>query len=366
MILCSNPKAQYEAHKTAINEAIGRVLEKGRYILGEEVAAFEHEFALYAGVVHGIGVGSGTEALHLALRACEVGPGDEVVTVSHTAVATVSAIDLAGAIPVLVDIEPAYYTMDPEALERAITAQTKAVIVVHLYGQPAEMERILAIAQSKGIKVIEDCAQAHGAMYSGKRAGSMGDIACFSFYPTKNLGAIGDGGMVVTNDENLAKRCRLLREYGWSERYVSHIPGWNSRLDEIQAAVLRVKLRTLDVDNDSRRILAGTYNAAFNDGSFILPTERSGCRHVYHLYVIRCRHRDALRDHLVKMNVGALVHYPVPVHIQPAYKNIMRISGSLRETELVASEVLSLPIYPELKSKDIAKVIEAIVKFPKA
>ncbi|MGD1151764.1 MAG: DegT/DnrJ/EryC1/StrS family aminotransferase [Syntrophales bacterium] len=366
MILCSNPKAQYEAHKAAIDGAISRVLDKGRYILGEEVAAFEQEFASYIGVSHGIGVGSGTEALHLGLKACGVGPGDEVITVSHTAVATVSAIDLAGATPVLVDIEPAYYTMDPAALERAITAKTRAVIVVHLYGQAADMDSVLTVARSKGLKVVEDCAQAHGAMCRGRRVGSMGDVACFSFYPTKNLGAIGDGGMVVTNDDDLAKRCRLLREYGWAERYVSHIPGWNSRLDELQAAVLRVKLRNLDSDNDERRKLADKYSAGLDDSAFVLPGERSGCRHVYHLYVIRHNLRDALQAYLAKLGIGALVHYPVPVHLQPAYRRTMRLAGTLHETERAASEVLSLPMYPELKSVEITEVIEAIRSFPKA
>ena len=256
MILCSNPKAQYQAHKEEIDSAIQRVLDKGWYILGDETKAFESEFAAYIGVDHGIGVGSGTEALHIALAACGIGLGDEVITVSHTAVATVAAIELAGATPVLVDIDPDYYTLNPDKLESAISPRTKAIIPVHLYGQPADLTPILEIARQHGVLLIEDCAQAHGAMYGGRRIGAWGDIACFSFYPTKNLGALGDGGMVVTNDSALAERARLLREYGWAERYVSSIPGLNSRLDEVQAAVLSVKLRFLDADNEARALLA--------------------------------------------------------------------------------------------------------------
>lgn len=363
MILCSYPKAQYEAYKAEIDAAITHVLNDGRYILSEEVAAFEKEFAAYIGVSHGIGVGSGTEALHLALKACGVGPCDEVVTVSHTAVATVSAIDLAGAIPVLVDIEPAYYTMDPEALSQAITKKTRAVIVVHLYGQAADMEEILAIAKAHGLKVIEDCAQAHGAIYRDKRVGSMGDVACFSFYPTKNLGAIGDGGMVVTSDPELAQCVRLLREYGWAERYVSRISGWNSRLDEIQAAVLRVKLRHLEEDNRSRSRWAAEYAAGLEGLDLVLPEQRSGTKHVYHLYVVRTERRDALMAYLRDRNIGTLVHYPVPIHLQPAYRGKAVIKGNMKNTERASNTVLSLPIYPELAVADIGAVIHATRDF---
>lgn len=363
MILCSNPKAQYEAHKAEIDVAIAHVLDGGRYILGEEVAAFEKEFAAYIGVSHGIGVGSGTEALHLALKACGVGPGDEVVTVSHTAVATVSAIDLAGAIPVFVDIDPAYYTMDSEALSRAVTKKTRAVIVVHLYGQAADMEKILAIAKAHGLKVIEDCAQAHGAMYRDKRVGSMGDVACFSFYPTKNLGAIGDGGMIVTNDPELAQRVRLLREYGWTERYVSHISGWNSRLDEIQAAILRVKLRHLEEDNKARVRLADEYTRGLSGLGLVLPEQRPGTKHIYHLYVVRTERRDELIAYLKERNIGALIHYPVPVHCQPAYRKKAIVRGDIKQTELAAGTVLSLPMYPELRDADVRTVVQTIRDF---
>src|SRR6266566_5419658 len=314
MILCCNPQAQYLAHKSEIDAAVARVLQKGRYILGEEVRAFETEFASYIGATHAIGVASGTEALHLALVACGIGRGDEVITVSHTAVATVSAIEMAGATPVLVDIEPDFFTLDPRKLNAALTSRTKAIIPVHLYGQPVDIESVMEFAQQHGLRVVEDCAQAHGAKYGGQRIGSFGDVACFSFYPTKNLGAIGDGGMVVTSDPELAERAQLLREYGWSNRYVSQITGWNSRLDELQAAILRVKL------------------PAF----------------------------------LKSRDIGALIHYPVPVHLQPAYCDRMSRNNDLRETERAAREVLSLPIYPELSEAELLKVIGEIQTFQEA
>jgi len=363
MILCSNPLAQYKAHKTEIDAAIQRVLDKGWYILGEETNAFESEFAAYIGVAHGIGVGSGTEALHIALFACGIGPGDEVITISHTAVATVAAIELAGATPVLVDIEPDYYTLDPARLEAAISPHTKAVIPVHLYGQPADLAPILEIARRHGVRVIEDCAQAHGAIYGGRHVGAWGDIACFSFYPTKNLGALGDGGMIVTNDSTLAERARLLREYGWAERYVSHIPGWNSRLDEVQAAVLLVKLRYLDADNAVRARRAREYDQALRDTWLVTPKRRSDATHVYHLYVVRCPGRDELQTWLKAHDVGALIHYPVPIHLQPAYQGRLRGGDNLPETERAAREVLSLPMYPELSEKELQMVIGAVQSF---
>lgn len=363
MILCGNPRAQYLAHKSEIDNALLRVLDKGWYILGEEVKAFEAEFASYIGVAHGIGVGSGTEALHLALAACGIGPGDEVITVSHTAVATVAAIELAGAIPVLVDIEPDFYTINPCKLATAITARTKAIITVHLYGQAADLEPILELARKHRLRVIEDCAQAHGATYKGQRVGSYGDMACFSFYPTKNLGALGDGGMVVTDQPELADRARLLREYGWAERYVSHIPGWNSRLDELQAAILRVKLRSLDQDNAARAHIATKYRDGLSGSGLILPFVREEATHVYHLYVVRASRRDALRQHLKDKGIAALVHYPVPVHLQPAYKGRLAGSDNLSETERAAHDVLSLPIYPELNETDVQTVIEAVRTF---
>lgn len=363
MILCSNPLAQYKRHKDEIDAAILGVLESGWYILGEEVKRFEAKFAAYLGVKFAFGVGSGTEALHIALRACDIGPGNEVITVSHTAVATVAAIELCGATPVLVDIEPDYYTLDPGKLEAAISPRTKAIIPVHLYGQPADLASILEIARRHGLRVIEDCAQAHGATYHGRRVGSWGDIACFSFYPTKNLGALGDGGMVVTNEPKLADRVRLLREYGWAERYVSHTPGWNSRLDEIQAAILRVKLPHLDGENTVRVRLATSYDEGLARMGVMTPKKRPGVTHVYHLYVVRSTWRNELQVFLKSREVGALVHYPVPVHLQPAYQGRLRGSQDLPETERAAHEVLSLPMYPELADSDLRTVIAVIQAF---
>ena len=363
MIFCSNPHAQYLTYRKEIDEAVHRVLDGGRYILGEEVSAFELEFAAYIGVEHGIGTGSGTEAIHLALTACGIGNGDEVITVSHTAVASVAAIELAGAIPVFVDIEPKYYTLNPARLEGAITRKTKAIIPIHLYGHPADMAPIMDIAQKHGLRIIEDCAQAHGAAYKGKRVGSFGDMACFSFYPTKNLGALGDGGMVVTNNEKLAHQSRLLREYGWSERYISSYKGWNTRLDEVQAAILRVKLRHLDKDNARRACIAVCYSHHLEALNVVVPTCREKATHVYHLYVIRSQRRDELITFLRDKGIVATIHYPVPVHFQPAYRSRLHDKGTLPETEQAAREILSIPMYPELQESDIKLIFNTIQEF---
>jgi dTDP-4-amino-4,6-dideoxygalactose transaminase len=272
-------------------------------------------------------------------------------------VATVAAIELAGAKPVFVDIEPVTYTMDPDLLKKGITSKTKAIIPVHLYGHPAPMEDIQTIAREYGLCVIEDCAQAHGATYQGKRVGSFGDMACFSFYPTKNLGALGDGGAVVTSDDQLAEKARLLREYGWAERYVSHIPGWNSRLDEVQAAILRVKLKHLDSDNSNRIKLAKLYSQGLFETDVALPMVQKGAGHVYHLHVIRVKERGSLQTYLYSKDIGAAVHYPVPVHLQPAYE---KSAVSLPHTEIAAREVLSLPMYPELTESLVQFVIDSI------
>jgi len=362
MILCGNPLAQYQAHRTEIDQAVMKVLAKGWYILGEEVSAFESEFSTYIGAGYGIGVGSGTEAIHLALAACGIGRGDEVITVAHTAVATVAAIKQAGATPVFVDIEHDYYTLDPRRLEAAISSRTKAIIPVHLYGQPVDLEPIMKIAKERDLKVIEDCAQAHGAEYKGKKVGSFGHFGCFSFYPTKNLGALGDGGILVTNDAILAKQAKLLREYGWAERYVSHLDGWNTRLDEIQAAILRVKLNYLDQDNSKRQQLAAAYDQELSGLGLRLPAARQNCRHVYHLYVIRMTGRDGLLDYLKQKGVGALIHYPMPVHLQPAYRAENK-AVVLPETEKAAEEIISLPMYPELGAENVNRVCQVIKKY---
>ena len=361
MILCANPQAGYLARKADIDAALHRVLDKGWYVLGEEVSKFEAEFAAYVGVNHAIGVGSGTEAIHLALAAADVGPGDEVITVSHTAVATVSAIELTGATPVLVDIDPRFYTMDPAALEAAITPKTKAIVAVHLYGQPADMEEIMAIAGRHDVTVIEDCAQCHGATWQGRKTGSIGHIACFSFYPTKNLGALGDGGMVVTGDAHLAGRVKALREYGWTERYISRMSGWNSRLDELQAAVLRVKLPHLDADNAARGRLARIYDEGLRNAPLVLPHRRPGTGHVFHLYVVRGTARNALQARLKEAGIGTIIHYPVPIHLQPAYAGRLAAGGALPHTEKAAEEILSLPLYPELTDEKAHAVVTAVL-----
>lgn len=360
MIPCANPTAQYLSSKTEIDAAVARVLERGSYVLGDEVRAFEAEFAAHVGVSHGIGVGSGTDAVYLALRALGIAAGDEVVTVSHTAVATVAAIEMAGATAVLVDIDPVTYSMDPSKLARVLSPRTKAIVAVHLYGHPADLDAIMAIARAKGVPVVEDCAQAHGAAIGARRVGSMGRIAAFSFYPTKNLGAIGDGGMVVTDDAALATRVRELREYGWQQRYVSAVAGVNSRLDELQAAILRVKLRRLDADNDARRATAARYTRGLAESSLVLPIERPGVRHVYHLYVVRSAERESLQRRAKEQGVGTAIHYPVPIHRQPAYAGRLRGADQLPETERAALEVLSLPMYPELSADDAAAVVSVL------
>jgi dTDP-4-amino-4,6-dideoxygalactose transaminase len=359
----SDPKASYLAHKTRIDAAIQRVLESGWYILGKEVEAFEREFAAFIGVGHAIGVANGTDALELALRACGIGPGDLVFTVSHTAVATIAAIELVGATPVLVDIDPTTYTLDPNCLETALvhppSGRPKAVIPVHLYGQPADMPAILELAYRFGLQVIEDCAQSHGAAWAGRMTGAWGDMAAFSFYPTKNVGALGDGGMIATANPVLAERTRTLRQYGWRQRYISEVPGCNSRLDELQAAVLRVKLEYLEAENTRRIALAARYTAALADTSFTLTSCRAGARHVYHQYVLRSPQRDALQAYLRDQSIGTLVHYPKAVHQQPAYQGRIPIVGALLHSERAAAEVLSLPIYPELTDEQVDSIAEA-------
>lgn len=354
---------QYAMLKPELDAAITGVLARGRFILGEEVAAFEQEFAAYCGVTQAVGVGSGTEALHLALAAAGIGPGDEVITVAHTAVATVAAIELTGAQPVLVDIDPVRYTLDPAQLTAALTPRTRAIIPVHLYGCPADLEPILTLARRHGLLVVEDCAQAHGACYQGRRVSGWGDMAAFSFYPTKNLGAYGDGGAVVTNDPQLAERVRLLRQYGWQERYVSHLKGLNSRLDELQAAILRVKLRHLDEWNTARRAMAARYTERLAGSGLGLPVAPPDTEPVYHLYVVRHPHRDALQAHLQARGIGTLVHYPVPVHLQPAYADLGYGPGCLPATEAAAREVLSLPLYPELGWGELDTVCDAVDDF---
>jgi dTDP-4-amino-4,6-dideoxygalactose transaminase len=352
---------QYASIQSEIDDATARVLKSGWYILGEQVRAFEKEFAAYIGTRHAIGVGSGTEALHLALLALGVGAGDEVITVPNTAVATVAAIELTGARAVLCDVHPDSMLIDIEQLERAITPRTKAVIPVHLFGQSADLNPILQLARAKNIFVLEDCAQAHGATYHGKRVGSYGDIAAFSFYPTKNLGAYGDGGAIVTNDAALAERVNLLRQYGWRERYASDIKGMNSRLDELQAAVLRVKLRHLDAWNAARRERAALYTELLR--TVTPPREMAYGQAVYHLYVVQSSQRQSLISHLQARGIGTAIQYPHPIHLQPAYANLGYREGDLPVAERLAREILSLPLYPELSLDDVRVAAQAVNEF---
>jgi dTDP-4-amino-4,6-dideoxygalactose transaminase len=361
VILWASPGAQYRAHKDAIQAAISRVLESGVYILGEEVESFERAFADYCVVDHGVGVGNGTDALILALKALNIGSGDEVITVSHTALATVAAVIATGATPVLVDVDPVFYTMEPARVEEAIGPRTKAVIPVHLYGQPADMDAIGAIAARHGLKVIEDCAQAAGASYRDQRVGSIGDFGCFSFYPTKNLGAIGDGGMIITADGELASCVRRLRQYGWNDLRETQGLGVNSRLDPLQAAILKAKLTYLDADIAKRIATAQRYDRGLAGLPVTTPAVRQHTVNAYHLYVIACDNRDGLGAHLAKRKIGSAVHYPVPAHRQKGYAERVRISDrGLPVTDRLARRVLSLPLYPELSESDCATVIAAV------
>ena len=350
-------KRQYYSIKEEIDNAIKSVLESGYFILGENVKSFEDEFSKYCNVKCGIGVASGTDAIQLALRACGIGAGDEVITVSNTAFPTAIAISYTGAKPVFVDIDKTY-TIDISKIEEKISSKTKGILPVHLYGQPADMNPILEIAERFGLFVIEDACQAHGAEYKDEKVGSIGNIGCFSFYPTKNLGAYGDGGMVITNNEEVAEKLRLLRDYGQIKRYSHTIKGYNSRLDEIQAAILRVKLKKLDEWNEKRRRNAIFYNQLLE--KVITPVEKENSKHVYHLYVIRTKHRDELCEWLKAKGVSTDIHYPTPIHLQKAYADLGLEKGGLPVTEQYASEILSLPIYPELTEKEVLQITKII------
>ena len=364
----TDPRAAYLAQKTEIDAAIAQVLESGQYILGPVAERFESDFAAFLGLAHGISCASGTDAIELALRACGIGADDLVFTVSHTAVATVAAIERAGATPVLVDIEAGGFGMDPAALDAALRkpppGRPAAILPVHLYGEPADLVAIGELARAQGLRLIEDCAQSHGALYRGRPAGSFGDIACFSFYPTKNLGALGDAGIIATGDPSLAAAAREIREYGWRERYVSARSGINTRLDPIQAAVLLTKLPRLDSDNQRRQAIAARYDEGLAGLPIALPLRRADASHVFHQYVIRSQKRDRLREHLRAAAVGTGIHYPVPVHLHPAYRGRVAAGPTgLRNSERVAGEILSLPIYPQLTDAAVDRVIAEIRRF---
>ncbi len=355
---------QTQALRGELDAAIDAVLRSGHFILGPSVEAFEREFAQYCGARHAIGVASGTDALELALRALDIGDGDEVITTPFTFVATAEAISYVGATPVFADVEPESYNLDPESVERAISPKTKAIIVVHLYGRPARLDAFERIARERGIHLIEDCAQSAGSRYHGRRVGTFGIAGCFSFFPSKNLGAFGDGGMVVTDDERVAGRVRRLRVHGSAKKYCHEEIGRNSRLDELQAAILRVKLRHLDAWVEARRAVAGHYTEGLRElaraGVLTLPGEPSECYSSYHLYTIASSVREQLQESLRQRDIATAVHYPIPLHRQPAYAFLGYRSGQCPHAERAATEVLSLPCFPELAPQEIDVVLGAV------
>jgi dTDP-4-amino-4,6-dideoxygalactose transaminase len=368
MIPQADPGAGYRAQKAEIDAAVQRALESGWYILGREGAAFEQEFAAWLGAgQHAVGCANGTDAIALILRGLGIGPGMTVATVSHTAVATVAAIEMVGATPLLLDIDPDTYTMDPDELVSVLDhpppglPPIRAVIPVHLYGQACDLAPMLAACAAKGIPLIEDCAQCHGARLDGRKLGTLGTAAAFSLYPTKNLGALGDGGVLATADADLAGRIGAIRQYGWKERYISAMVGVNSRLDEVQAAILRVRLTALDAGNARRRAIAAAYDAALAGGPIAPPARRPGAEHVFHQYVLRCEDRAAVQAALKAQGVGTGIHYPVPVHLQPAYRDRTPLGpAACAETARAAEEVLSLPMYPELTDAQVERICAAL------
>ena len=362
MIPVANPLASFLSAREEIERAMSRVLSSGTYILGREVERLEEEFAEFLGVRHSIAVANGTDGIALALKALGVGAGDEVITVSHTAVATVAAIEQVGAVPVLADIEPRTYTIDFESVRELTTERTAAVIPVHIYGQSADLDAALSYRAETSVPVIEDCAQADGSQWRGQRVGSIGDIGVFSCYPTKNLGALGDAGLVATSRPEVAERLRRLRQYGWQERNLSVEPGVNSRLDEVQAAVLRVQLERLDRQNRRRREIAQQYSSAFVDLPMSTPFIREHSTHVFHLFVSEVEYRPKFQAALQHDGVGTAIHYPNPVHVQPAYAGRLH-HGSLKVTEQVRDHVVSLPMFPELDDESVQRVIEAVSRF---
>jgi dTDP-4-amino-4,6-dideoxygalactose transaminase len=353
-------KAQYFSIKGEIDAAVIKVLESTQFVLGSEVAALEAEFAEYCNAAQGVAVNTGTSALHLALLAAGIGPGDEVITVPFTFVATVAAIVYSGATPVFVDIDPVSYTIDVTQIEAAITERTKAILPVHLYGQPADMDPILEIAQRYGLVVIEDAAQAHRAEYKGQRVGSIGDIGCFSFYPGKNLGAYGEGGMVTTNNPEYAQVIRMLRDWGQEKRYHHVLKGYNYRMDGVQGAILRVKLRYLDAWTEARRTHAAQYSELLENTGVKTPMAMPYSYHVYHVYAVRSPQRDTLQQKLQERGIQTGIHYPIPVHLQPAYADLGYRSGDFPQSELAANQVLSLPMYAELSEEQVKQVSAAI------
>jgi len=360
MIPMVDLKRQYSALKTEIDASIGDVLEQAQFILGPNVSKLEAEIAAYHGLPHAVAVANGTDALLLALRACGVGPGDEVITTPFTFIATAEVIALLHAVPIFADICPDTFNIDCTQIADKITKKTKAIIPVHLFGHPADMEPIMKIAERYNLKIIEDCAQAFGARYNGRKVGTIGDAGCFSFFPSKNLAGYGDGGMVITKSEEIAKQLKILRNHGSSVRYYHQAVGYNSRLDEIQAAIIRVKLKYIDQWNESRRQNAAAYCAAINRKDMILPSCDSNCEHVYHQFTIRTKNRDMLAKALQDKGIASAVYYPVPLHLQEVFVNMYNLSVKLPQSENCAQEVLSLPMFPELNKEEIGLITDVI------
>jgi dTDP-4-amino-4,6-dideoxygalactose transaminase len=360
MIPMVDLQKQYQQLKPDIDAAVQEVLNQAQFILGPNVTALEKEIAAYHGSAFAIGVASGTDALLLALRACGIGPGDEVLTTPFTFIATAEVVALIGAVPVFVDIEPDTFNIDPEKIEQKITARTRAIIPVHLFGHPAAMTAIMGLAEKYKLKIIEDCAQAFGAEHHGRKVGAFGDCGCFSFFPSKNLAGYGDGGMIVTNDEELAKKIRILRNHGSTVRYYHSLIGYNSRLDEIQAAIIRVKFKHIDSFNASRRANAEIYRTLLHAGGMALPTERLGCRHVYHQFTIRSARRDRIMAALQENGIASAVYYPVPLHRQEAFAGGDAARERLACAEACAGEVLSLPMFPELSQDEIRIICDVV------
>ena len=359
MINMNDFKREYSAIEKEVMPEIRRVLESGWYILGDELNKFEQEYSKYVGGKYGVGVNSGSDALYLSIKASGISQGDEVITVAHTMISTVDAISRNGAKPVFVDVDPLTYVMDASKIEAKISKKTKAILPVHLYGHPVDMDPITEIAKKYGLYVIEDACQAHGAEYKRAKVGGISHIGCFSFYPTKNLGAYGDAGMIITNDEELANTLKKMRNYGQSKKYYHDFVGVNSRLDEIQAAILRIKLRYLDQWNEKRRKLAKIYDDLLDNPNLVKPIEREYAKHVYHLYVIRHKERDTLQSYLLNHGIQTLIHYPIPIHLQEAYKT----SDKLAVTERICGEILSLPISPWLKEREVEQISESLKQY---
>ncbi len=360
MIPMVDLKRQYHNLKSEIDTAIRDVLEQAQFILGPNVSKLEEEVATYHSLPYAVGVANGTDALLLALRACGIGPGDEVITTPFTFIATAEVIALLNAVPVFADIDPATFNIDCNQIAGKITKKTKAIIPVHLFGHPADMEPIMKIAEEYNLKIIEDCAQAFGAKYNGHKVGTIGDVGCFSFFPSKNLAGYGDGGMVITKSEEIAKQLRILRNHGSAVRYYHQSVGYNSRLDEIQAAIIRVKLNKIDQFNAARRQHAAAYCAAITRNDIVLPSIDSGCEHVYHQFTIRSKNRDMLAKALQDKGIASAVYYPVPLHLQEVFVKMYNLSAKLPQSELCSQDVLSLPMFPELKKEEIGLIAHVI------